>query len=238
MFAYIPARAGSKRVPGKNIRALGGRPVIVHVVERLAALPFIDTVYVSTEDAGIAAIATAAGAVWLGPRAAELADDKAGFIDLMHCDLPRHAAASGGERRVLFALSTAALVPGAVYEEAHRAFLADDPDILMAVVPYDKSPYWALVPRADGCLVPLFPDHVRVNSQDLPPAYGDAGLFYMLDIDRMAHFPSHKNVDRLRPFPVPREIAVDVDTPADWAALEALFEARDTARGRQGQDGR
>lgn len=223
MFAYVPARGGSKRVPGKNIRPLGGVPVIGYVIRTLASLDFIDQVFVSTDDRAIADTAAAYGARWLGARAAELADDKAGFIDLMHHDVPRHAAAAGGDREVLFVLATAALVSPAVYTEAYAAWRRDKPNILMSVVPYLKSPYWALVPGEGGYLRPLFPKWVYVNSQDLPPAYSDAGLFYLFDWQVMRQFDSHKNLDRLQPFPVDPLLAIDVDTEHDWAMLEERY---------------
>ena len=54
MFAYIPARGGSKRIPRKNIRLLNGKPVIARVIEHLRLLDFISAIYVSTDDPEIA----------------------------------------------------------------------------------------------------------------------------------------------------------------------------------------
>jgi pseudaminic acid cytidylyltransferase len=223
MFAYIPARGGSKRLPGKNIRPLVGVPVIGHVIRALKSLDFINQVFVSTDDRSIAEIAAGYGAQWLGPRGLELSNDSAGFIDLMHHDVPRHADAAGGDREVLFVLATAALVPPAIYADAYAAWRRDRPNILMSVVPYAKSPYWALIPAQGGYLRPLFPQWVYVNSQELPPAYTDAGLFYLFDWQVMRHFDSHKNLDRLQPFAVDPLNAADVDTEYDWAVLEERF---------------
>ena len=233
MFAYIPARGGSKRVPGKNIKTLGDRPVIAHVIETLKTLDFLSDVFVSTDDPDIAGVAEAAGATWLGPREANLADDKAGFIDLIHHDLPRHAAAAGGSEDALFVLALAALVPASVYRAAQETWLAQRPDVLMSCIEYTKSPYWALVPREDGFLEPLHKEMVYVNSQDLPPAYTDAGLFYFFNIENMKRYDSHKVVERLQAYPVDEAYAVGVDTPADWARLESRYRALQNNEGNQ-----
>ena len=223
MFAYIPARGGSKRVPRKNIRLLGGKPVLGHVIETLRALDFVSRVHVSTDDPETRAVAESFGAECLEPRDPSLAEDKPGFSDLMREDLPRYSAANGGDSDVLFALATAALVPPEIYEEAHALYRDRRPDLLMACEPYETSAYWALVPKEDGFLRPLFPEMVRINSQDLPPTLTDAGLFYMLDIERATRSDCHKDLERLLPFRVPQRYCVDVDRPEDWARLEARY---------------
>jgi pseudaminic acid cytidylyltransferase len=231
VIAYIPARGGSKRIPLKNIRPLGGLPVLGHVLKTLTRLDSINGVYVSTDDPAIAVVAEKHGGIWLGPREPALSNDKAGFIDLMHRDVPRHCDAAGGDREVLFVLATAALVPVDVYRCAQETWTRCRPNILMSALPYAKSPYWALIPGPDGYLRPLFPKMVRVNSQDLPPAYTDAGLFYIFDVDVMQQFGSHMDVDRLQPFLVDKSYGIDVDAEDDWVALEERF-VRSAGRGK------
>lgn len=217
MFAYVPARGGSKRIPRKNVKPLGDRPIIAHVVEALKGLDFIDAVYVSTDDAEIADVAQAAGAETLGLRAPELADDISGFIDLIRRDMPRFCEASG-TTEVLFSLATAALVPPRVYREAHAVWKAEKPDIVMSC---EKAyPWWAMVQKDDGFWTPLYPDKVLINSQDLPPALVDAGLFYLFDQAVVSGFDSVKLVDRLRAFEVDDAYIGDIDTADDWALLE------------------
>jgi N-acylneuraminate cytidylyltransferase len=229
MFAYIPARGGSRRIPQKNIRQLGGRPVIAHVIETLRSLEFIRAVHVSTDDPAIAEVAAASGAVCLDFRAPELSDDTAGFAVLIHRDIDRFAAHNGDDRDVLFALATAALVPASIYRDAHARFRADKPDILMSAEL--AHPFWTMVQKPDGYWRPLFPEKVLINSQDLPPAQIDAGLFYMFDLDVMRRFPSVKIVDRLQTFVVPPAYTIDVDSPEDWDELEFKFRRK---RGEQG----
>ena len=225
VFAYIPARGGSKRIPRKNIRPLGGVPVIERTVRQLATLTFVSQVFVSTDDPEIRAVAEASGAVCLEPRAPSLSNDDAGFIDLIHNDLPRFSAAAGGGREVLFALATAALVPAASYVAAYAHYRQRRPEVLMSCEQPHVSPFWAMTQKSDGYLAPLFPDKVLINSQNLPRALADAGLFYFFNLDNMKRYRSLKLVDRLLPFEVAPEFSVDVDTPDDWQRLETRFAA-------------
>jgi len=221
VFAYIPARGGSRRIPSKNIRALGDRPVIVHVIDALQSLDCISAVYVSTDDPHIQEVVESAGAQCLGFRAPELSNDKAGFADLIHHDIPRFAD-HGGDREVLFALATAALVPASIYADAYRQFVASTPDILMSCEV--AQPFWAMTQKTDGFWWPLFPEKVLTNSQDLPKSLVDAGLFYMFDLDKMQRYSSVKLADRIQPYEVPNRYSVDVDTPEDWDLLKYKFQ--------------
>jgi N-acylneuraminate cytidylyltransferase len=190
-------------------------------VETLARLPFLSGVHVSTDDPEIAAVAEAAGATCLSPRAARLSDDKATFIDLIRDDIPRYWAVHGGDREVLFVLATAILVPAGVYADAHRVWQSQRPDVLMSCE--TDFPWFAMTRKADGYWTPVFPEKVLSNTQDLPPSLVDAGLFYFFDHTVVADAPSLKLVDRLMPYMVPRDYLGDIDTAEDWSLLEKRF---------------
>jgi CMP-N-acetylneuraminic acid synthetase len=220
MFAYIPARGGSKRVPGKNVKLLGGKPVLARVIGNLRALDFLSAIYVSTDDRETAKVAEEAGAQCLGFREPALANDISGFMDLIRDDIPRYMAARGDDE-VLFALSTAALVPPSVFREAWQVWRRKSPDILMSCE--RAFPWWDMVEKPDGFWAPLYPDKVTVNSQDLPRALVDAGLFYFFRQPRIAEFETVKSADRVLPFVVSDRYLGDIDTPEDWDLLEYRF---------------
>ena len=143
MFAYIPARGGSKRLPGKNIRELGGEPVIGHVLRNLAGLSFISNVHVSTDDKQIRGIAESYGAVCLEPRERTLANEKSGFADLISGDLPRYVEYNDGDEEVLFLLTTAPMPPQ-ILHEAYEIYVDRNPEILMSCESYQEPIWWAL----------------------------------------------------------------------------------------------
>ncbi len=81
MIAIIPARGGSKGLPGKNIRPLNGKPLIAYAIEAALKAKHIDRVIISTDDEGIARVAMEYGAELPFMRPAELASDTAMAID-------------------------------------------------------------------------------------------------------------------------------------------------------------
>ena len=221
MIAYIPARLGSKRIPEKNIKLLKGKPIITYVIETLKKLDFISEVHVSTDSIKIQGIAETAGAKVSELRDKSLSDDKTGFMDLISEDIPRYFN-ENDRKDVLFVLATAAIVPVQTYKDAYLIWKKKNPNILMSCKEYEKSPYWALAPDSNGFLKPLFKEMVYINSQDLPKAYTDAGLFYYFNLERMSGYDSHKVVDELLPYLITEEWALDIDTMDDWNRLDEI----------------
>lgn len=223
MFAYIPARGGSKRIPHKNIKQLGDKPIIAHVINALKKLDFIDAIYVSTDDPEIKEVAELYGAECHDLRSDELANDISGFIDLIHKDVPRYSKLNGGDDEVLFVLATAALVPASVYQDAYKVYREHQPQILMSCEAYGTSPFWAMVEKSDGFWEPIFPNKVLTNSQDLPKTLVDAGLFYFFQLSSLMKYESVKIVDKLMPYLVEDAYLGDIDTPKDWQELELQY---------------
>ena len=219
MIAYIPARGGSKRIPGKNIKLLGGKPVIAHVIETVKALDFIECVCVSTDSVEIQSVAKMYGAITGELRSGALAGDYVDFITLIRQDLPRFAR---NHDDILFVLPTAALVKKINYEEAFDIYKSRSPQVLMATITYPLSPLWALKEDSSGYWKSLYPEDIKKRSQDLPQFCVDAGLFYMMKWKEVQNYET-VIADRLLTYNIPSEIAVDVDTPGDWKRLEALY---------------
>ena len=220
MFAYIPARGGSQRLPRKNVRVLGDKPVLGHVIETLKALPFLSRIHLSTDDPEIRDIAQSFGAECLDLRDTSLADSQSGFTDLIRGDIPRYIEANGGDPEILFVLATAALVPAEVYLDAYEVYRATQSEILMSCEPYSEPVWWALEEQDDGFWYPIYPDKVTVNSQDLPQALTDAGLFYLFDQRVLRAYDCHKLARRLKPYLVPHQYRCDINDEEDWERLE------------------
>lgn len=228
VVAYIPARGGSKRVPRKNVRPIGGRPALAHVVKALRPLEFLCGVCVSTDDPEIAVIASERGATVLALRQPTLADDRADMADLLRADVPRyleHLKIAPDEGHVLFVMPTAVLLPGDLFRRAYERYRDTRANILVATVTYPITPFWALQQTPNGSWQPLFKERLSQRSQDLPKTCVDASLFYLLNYTVMrAHSGHWLGVEQgVVPFDVPEELAVDVDTEEDWAELERKY---------------
>jgi len=129
MFAYIPARSGSKRIKNKNIKVINGRPIISYVIENIKKLKFIKEVYVSTDSRKIQKISKKFGANCEFLREKSLANDKAGFINLINKDLSKYIKLQNNDKEILFVLPTAAMVSKFVFKKAYKKFKKDKPNI-------------------------------------------------------------------------------------------------------------
>lgn len=230
MIAYIPARGGSKRIPRKNLRPLGGKPIIVHTIQAVRTLSCISQVCVSTDDPEIARCVQAEGAVTLELRSAELSSDTATLVDLVRHDLGRfvkHADPSPTDGSALIVLPTAALLSSDVLEHAYDTFKRSQRPLLCATTPYWASPFRALVRAEGSAWHPLHPEKLMVRSQDLPDSCVDTGMFYFINYERFVQHSGHWFTipGGIECYTVPATIACDVDTPEDWARLEQLYEA-------------
>lgn len=218
-FPLIPARGGSKGVPRKNLRELGGVPLIVHSI-RIAREVFPE-VFVSTEDGEIADVARTHGAVVID-RPDELARDETAMPDVVEnalhwCEanreLPRH----------IFLLQPTSPLRAAEDIRAAVAMLdAGGCDSVMAVFEAPDPPQWVLRSNAREFLEPAFAltDYLA-RRQDLPPAYLDGPLYA---IETQA-FREHRRflTERTRFFVIPPERALDIDTERDFRFAEFLI---------------
>ncbi len=227
LLVYIPARGGSKRIPGKNIKCLGGIPVLARVIKAIQRACITHHIAVSTDDVKTAEIAKKAGASVLGLRDRKLSNDRATFMDLLKNDVPRHLSffnLNEQKADILFVLATAALVTPEVYRSAFFTYKNKRANILVATNSYAQHPFRALI-KTKNRWRPLSANKLMKPSQKLPLAQVDAGLFYFLKYQSMSRVKKHWfSVGKgLVCYPVPESMAVDVDTAHDWKNLEDKY---------------
>lgn len=224
MFAYIPARGGSKRIKNKNIKILGNKPVILHVIENLRSAN-IKNIAVSTDDPETKELALNAGAIVNQFRSPDLSNDDTGFVELIKFDLPRYID-EFGSKNIFFVLATAGLVTPIIFNEAMTQYKEQKPALLLATTSYSISPFWALFEDKKGNWKPLFPSESQLSSQDHPRTCVDAGLFFAFNWDKCSNLENLLDAAPLSPFPVPEWMAIDVDTDKDWEKLEETYKSR------------
>ncbi|MEW5911500.1 MAG: acylneuraminate cytidylyltransferase family protein [Thermodesulfobacteriota bacterium] len=223
-LGLIPARGGSKGVPGKNLRLVAGRPLIAHAIACGLACPSLDKVVVSTDSQAIAAAAKEYGAEAPFMRPAELASDIAPMLPVMQHAIAACEAHYGQPMAVLVLLDcTAPLRRVEDVEAVLRLLAAPDCDAVVSGSPSHRSPYFNMVRPREG-YVELFADLPGGvgRRQDAPPvwdlntvvwAYKRAAL-----MEEAARLPR-----RTRLYEVPRERAIDLDSELDFQVLEALL---------------
>jgi CMP-N-acetylneuraminic acid synthetase len=222
-LAVMPARGGSKRIPGKNIVPFCGAPLMAHALRAAMASGLFDTIHVSTEDSAIAAVATAEGFSPPFLRDPALADDHTPLLPVLRWVVARLAEAGEHFASVTLVMPTAPLIDADDIAAAHALFESHGGTRpVLAVAPFPVPIEWAFRRAADGALTPLQPGMDQVRSQDLPEAWYDSGTFLILPAASLA--PDAPSPAWLG-FQLPRWKAVDIDTPEDLALAERLFRA-------------
>ena len=221
--AIIPARGGSKRIPRKNIREFCGRPMIAWSIKAAKECGLFDRIIVSTDHEEIAQVATLEGADAPFRRPAELANDHAGTLPVI-----RHAVNWLIQQSlpVTHACCIYATAPFLRPEDLAKAKTMLDEaelDFVFSITRFSFPIQRALKLGADHSLSMFWMEHELTRSQDLPPAYHDAGQFYWGSA-RAWQANDRIYSSRCRGLELPAERVQDIDTKEDWRVAEVKFQ--------------
>lgn len=223
ILALIPARGGSKRLPGKNIRVLGSRPLIAWSIEAARGMPGITDVLVSTDDEEIAAVAREYGAMvpWLRPT--ELASDEAGSAGVCVHALDWYEAQYGKVDGLLLLQPTSPFRGRSTVEQGLALYQSSDFRRVVSFSPAASHPMWC-VRIEDGKIAPFVSGGgFGVRSQDLPAAYAVNGALYLISPETLRNtldFVGNDVVPLLMESPA---TSIDIDTELDWQYAEAVL---------------
>jgi CMP-N,N'-diacetyllegionaminic acid synthase len=223
ILALITARGGSKRLPGKNIRILGGKPLIVWSIDVVRDIPAICEILVSTDDPTIASVCSECGAYvpWLRPAA--LATDTASSVDVALHALDWYESEKGAVDGLLLLQPTSPFRTKKTVLEGIDLFKQSGQQPVLGVSSAHDHPMWTLKLEA-GFLVPFSKAHeFGTRSQDLPPAYVVNGGFYMItpaELRAQRSFISMKAIPLMIDSP---QEALDIDTEWDWNLAQAML---------------
>ena len=228
ILALIPARGGSKRLPGKNIRILGDKPLIVWSIDAAKGIPEICDILVSTDSSEIAEICKESGVLvpWLRP--AHLATDTASSVDVALHALDWYEAEKGAVDGLLLLQPTSPFRTKETICTGIALFAKHGHSSVVGVSPTHAHPMWTL--KMEGnYLVPYMKEHaLETRSQDLPPAYVVNGSFYLISPTELKTFKSFfgsKTVPLLIESPQ-KELDIDTERDLKIAAGIAITRGR------------
>lgn len=220
LLALIPARAGSKRVPNKNIRALGGKPLISWSIEATRGIPEIVDVLVSTDSPDIAKIAVENGALvpWLRP--AELSTDTATSMVVCLHAVDWYENENGPIDGLILLQPTSPFRTSESIRKGIAIFCENSTKSVVSFSPAESHPMWCY--RADGnSMVPFVQDADRqVRSQDLPAAYVINGGLYIASPSYLRLNGSFIGGETVPLITVNAHESLDIDTEWDWKVAE------------------
>lgn len=224
VVALIPARGGSKTVPRKNLRPLGGRPLLAWPIDTALGTPEIDRVFVSTDDAEIAAAASGRGAE-VHDRPRELAGDASLVIDTVRHLLSMLRAAGQPAAIMVLLEPTSPFRTVRMVSNCIRRLADEQLDSIATFSPASINPEraWRVesgVPRPfiDGA-VPWRP------RQQLTPAYQLNGAVYAFRADRLPAEGPSILFGRMGAEVVSSDEVIDIDDERDFVIANAILES-------------
>lgn len=223
VVAVILARGGSKGIPGKNLRPLGGVPLLVRGIQTLQGSGVCARIVVSTDDSAIAEVARAAGAEVPFLRPAELAADDSPSLPALEHAVRAIADDAAGElpAATLLYQVTSPFCRADQIREAVDLFAASEAHFLKSVVAATEHPAW-MGTIEDGRLHYLFVERAP-RRQELPACYRLNGAISMFRTESLLRGDAESGAPCA--FVMDARSSLDLDDAADWARAEALLEA-------------
>lgn len=218
ILAVIPARGGSKRLPGKNIKLLGGRPLIVWSIDMAKTIPDICDVLVSTDDSSIASISSKAGALvpWLRPS--DLATDTATSADVVLHALDWYEAQHGVVDGLLLLQPTSPYRSREMILEGMQQFNQQRRSVV-AVSEVKVDPARCFFIREHGLKMCVPPSN---NTQE--PVHAVNGALYLISPDELRKTRSFFSVTSIPLIVNSQRESLDIDDDFDWWLAERMLE--------------
>lgn len=223
-IAIIPARGGSKRIPGKNIRNFCGKPMIAWSIEAALESKCFDEVVVSTDDERIAEVAIEFGASVPFMRPDNLADDYTGTLPVIRHAVEWFIESGKAVDSACCIYATAPFITKDDIRSGEKSLYESKASFAFSVTTYAFPIQRAIRVLEGGRVEMMDAGQFATRSQDLEEAWHDAGQFYWGTADAWLEERMIFGQDSVA-VPIPRYRVQDVDTLEDWESAEYLFEA-------------
>jgi N-acylneuraminate cytidylyltransferase/CMP-N,N'-diacetyllegionaminic acid synthase len=222
-LALIPARAGSKGLPGKNTRDLCGKPLLAYTIEAALSSEVFERVVVSTEDEGIAKIARAHGAETPFMRPAELATDEAASMDVVLHAVDWLRDHEGYKPSMVTLLQPTSPLRGAAYiADAYSTMKEACANRLVSLKPVADHHYWYFNLER-GRIRPVIGEFsTLLRRQDLPDVFAVNGAIYMSETETLMLQGSFFGEDTYG-FVMDRRSSINIDDEIDFNAAETAL---------------
>ncbi|MCK4791558.1 MAG: pseudaminic acid cytidylyltransferase [Desulfobacteraceae bacterium] len=221
--AIIPARGGSKRIPGKNIKNFAGKPIITYSIEAAKASGIFDRIIVSTDSEDITDVARSAGAEVPFARPSELSDDHTPTAPVLEHALSWLESEGCSVKYLCCIYPTAPFVRSEDLIKGYKLLVESNVSSVFSVTKFEFTIFRGLKINDEGFIEMFWPEHELTRSQDLPQAYHDAGQFYWLDSEKFLGYKRLYAKDA-KPIILPRVLVQDIDTPEDWEIAEIMYQ--------------
>ncbi|HXS38196.1 MAG TPA: pseudaminic acid cytidylyltransferase [Flavipsychrobacter sp.] len=221
-IAIITARGGSKRIPRKNIKLFAGYPIIKYSIEAAIDSGCFDEVMVSTDDKEIAEIAVQYGAKVPFYRSEATSNDFATTADVLIEVIEKYRKSGIFFDTVCCIYPTAPFVTAEKFRNAVTMFEEKKADSLIPIVRF-SFPVLRSFKLENEKIAFNWPEYARTRSQDLAPAFHDAGQFYIVNTNALLKERSLITGNTVG-FEIPESECQDIDNEMDWQIATLKFE--------------
>ena len=224
VLGLIPARGGSKGIPRKNLRVLGGKPLLQWTIDAALNSQALTSVVVSTEDEEIAAVARACGASIPFVRPADLAGDETPTLPVVQHAIRTLAGRGEHFDAICLLQPTSPLREPADIDACIELLAASGADSVISVlrVPTEYNPQWVYLRNDDGFLsLATGGTNPVPRRQSLPSAFHRDGSIYVSK-KRVVMGGDSLYGEKVLGYETSGSAGINIDTPADWMRAEAL----------------
>lgn len=225
ILGIIPARGGSRGVPGKNIKLLDGKPLLQYTSEIALESQYLTDVILSSDDKQIITVAKSLGIQVPFLRPEELAKDTIPTIDVIIHALQWYENQAIFFDAVCLLQVTSPFRTVEFLDKAIEKFIASGCDSLVSVqkVPHEYNPHWTFEVNPEGNLkIATGEEKIISRRQELPEAYHRDGSIYIMKTEVLLqqHSLYGKSISFIESAP---EFYVNIDTLTDWEKAEQMI---------------
>nr|WP_287938024.1 acylneuraminate cytidylyltransferase family protein [Algoriphagus sp.] len=225
VLGLIPARGGSKGIPGKNIKSLQGKPLLEYTFESAKESLFLSKIVLSSDDQEIIQVASKIGLEVPFVRPSILSTDSTPTLPVILHALDFFEEKGESFDAVCLLQTTNPFRRKGLVDESIRVFIESQADALISVlpVPHEFNPHWVFEPTPNGMLsIATGESQIITRRQDLPPAYFRDGAIYITKTSVLRNKKSLYG-EKLAFIVGDVERYVNLDTPKDWEKAEILY---------------
>lgn len=226
ILGLIPARGGSKGIPGKNIKSLQGKPLLAYTTEAAKASKLLDRVVLSSDDPEIISVGKALGIEVPFVRPPELAVDTTSSLEVVQHALQYLKEQGENYDAVCLLQPTTPFRPDGLIDEAIEKFEAGNYDALISVreVPAEFNPHWIFENRDGRLQLATGEKQIIPRRQDLPKAFHRDGAIYITKTSVLLNQNSLYG-NRLGYIETTGNPFVNIDTQEDWEKAQKIVDS-------------
>jgi len=222
-LCVIPARGGSKGIPGKNITLIKGRPLIDYTIKEALKSKYLDRIIVSTDSESIASISRRCGGEVPFLRPSNLATDESKTIDAVLYTIKRLKQIGHVYDYIVLLQPTQPLRNVSHIDEAIKLIIQKNVNSLVSVSRVKEHPILMRTIDENGCLQGILNRNSTIRRQEFPEYYKVNGSIYINKVDDNLNYDTSLN-DNLLPYFMDSKFDLDVDDRFDLEILELKLE--------------